>query len=393
MKKCLLFSICLIFLASSAFAFPPFKIADDKWLKIFYDAQFGYTYRDMGSGSDNEKDTHEFNFRRNRLGFVGTYNRNLSFYFQVEYIEDREIGSISNVDVSDGDHDFYVLDAQIRYKFTNGFQIWAGKLKHNLTRENLEGCFEPLTMDRSNFVYTPFKTSRDKGVAVWGNILNNKVVYKFDIMEGQKGDNAPESNFRYTGRLHYSFLDPETDYGYKGTYLGEKNVLTIGASVQYEPDAVYSDVRNHRGKKDYFAYSVDLFYEQPSQYGTFTISAAYLDIDLDNAYKGVNPDDEITGLNGEKNGYYVKGAYMLPMNIGPGKLQFFARYDGFSFGKLENTYDQDVSWFGVGFNYYIFGQDLKITGEYSHTNFDKEDPNDPNYQDFNTFRLFVQVRI
>ncbi len=394
MKRCIIFVTLILFLATSAFAFPPFRIDDGKWLKIFYNGQFGYTYRDMGSGPDQSEDTNEMNFRRNRMGFIGTYNSKLSFYFQTEYIEDDIVGPLS-VDLSDEGKDFYVLDAQIRYKFNDAFKLRIGKMKHNLTRENLEGCFEPLTLDRSHFVYTPFKTSRDKGVAVWGNLLDKKVGYKFDVMEGKKAedDPAPESNLRMTGRLHVTLLDPESGYGYKGTYLGKKTVFTIGGGYQYEPNAVYSNVAEAKGEEDYSAYSVDLFYEQPTSVGTFTFSTAYLDVSFDDAYKGADPDDGAIGLNGEKNGYYVKGAYMLPMEVGPGKLQFFARHDAFTFAKLGDVYDQDIGWTGVGFNYYIFGQDLKISAQYSQMDYDEESDTDPNYQDFDTFELYIQVRI
>ncbi|BAI80148.1 phosphate-selective porin O and P [Deferribacter desulfuricans SSM1] len=393
MRRVLTILSILVMMVGMANAFPAFKIAKGKYLKIFYDAQFGYNYRDEGAGADGTEDTNEFNFRRNRIGFIGTYNRMVSFYFQTEYIEDKQVGPLTT-DLSDEEKNFYVLDAQVRFKFSNAFHIRLGKFKHNLTRENLEGCFEPLTMDRSLFVYAPFKTSRDKGVVFWGNLFDNIFQYRFDVMEGKtSGDPSPKSNFRYTGRIHLTFLDPEKSYGYKGTYLGKKKVLTIGASYQYEPDAVYDDVANATGEKDYQAYSVDGFFEYPFSFGTVTLSSAYLKVDFDDAYKGADPDDEVIGLHGERDGYYVKAGYMFPMNIGPGKLQLFYRFDNFSFGKYGNFYDQEIKWYGVGFNYYIYGQNLKITGQYSKTDFDKEDNTDPDYQDFKTFQLFLQVRL
>lgn len=393
MKKVLLIVSILIFVTGLSYAFPPFQIADGKYLSIFYDAQFGYNYRDVGSGPDKDKDTNEFNFRRNRLGFIGTYNDKLSFYFQTEFLEDQTVGPLTTN--FSGNHDFYVLDAQIRYKFDNAFQVLLGKFKHNLTRENLEACFEPLTLDRSVFVYAPYKTSRDKGIALWGNLFDDKFQYRFDVMEGRtsEGGSAPNSTFRYTGRAHITLLDPENAYGYKGTYLGEKKVLTFGGSYQYEPNVVYSDMLDKSGKKDYQAYSVDAFFEYPFSFGTVTASAAYLDISFDKAYKGMDPDTSVTGLYGEKNGYYVKAGYMLPMDIGPGKLQFFYRYDSFSFAKYGEYYNNDISWWGLGFNYYIYGQSLKITGQYSHVDFEKESKFDPNSRDFNTFQMYIQVRL
>lgn len=394
MKKFLTVLSMLMFITGMANAFPAFKIADGKYLKIFYDAQFGYSYRDLGSGADQTEDTNEFNFRRNRLGLIGTYNDKVSFYFQTEYLEDQKVKGLET-DLSDEEKNFYVLDAQVRVKFNNAFQLTLGKFKHNLTRENLEGCFEPLTMDRSLFVYTPFKSSRDKGIVVWGNFMNDKLQYKFDVMEGKtSGANpAPKSSFRSTARLHLTLLDPENNYGYKGTYLGDKKVFTVGASYQYEPDVVYADVANAKNAKDYSAYSLDAFFEYPFEFGTITASGALVDISFDDAYKGADPDTDAMGLNGQKNGYYAKLAYMLPMEVGPGKLQFFYRYDSFTMAQFNGFYDQDISWYGLGFNYYIYGQSLKITGQYSAVDFDQENPSNPDCKDYKTFQLFLQVRL
>jgi hypothetical protein len=257
-------------------------------------------------------------------------------------------------------------------------------------------------VDRSLFVYTPYKTSRDIGVAVWGNILNDKLQYRVDAMNGHTNsisDPSPSSSYRYTARLQASFLDPENGYGTAGTYLGNKDVLTIGAAYQYEPKAVYGDVGNNGDIKDYSAYSFDLFYEQTfNDIGTFTLSAAYLDISFDDGYASADPGAGSYGLNGQKHGYYLKGGYILPVDVGPGMLQPFARYDDFKFANLYNSvtntnfYDQGVKRIAFGVNYYFFEHDLKLTAEYSLTDFDREDQNDPNYKDFGSFDLFLQVR-
>lgn len=234
----------------------------------------------------------------------------------------------------------------------------------------------PLTLDRSLFVRVPFTATRDKGVGVWGNLMEDKVQYRFDIMNGRSRTTAdapePQSSFRYSGRAHLTLLDPENTYGYKGTYMGDRQVLTLGAAFQYEPDVAYSDTVGRTGKSDYKGWTADIFFEYPvDKTGTFTFSAAYEDVDLDGAYKGANPDPDSIGLNGEKNGFYAKAGYMLPSL----PLQFFARYEKWSFASLSDIYDQEVSWYGGGVNYYIWGQNLKVTAELSRTDFDKEDAN------------------
>ncbi|MBQ3033870.1 MAG: porin [Deferribacterales bacterium] len=394
--RSLIYTLAFIIFAVPAFAFDPIELGEGKYLKIFYDGQFGLTYRDTGTGVDSDEGTMNLNFRRNRLGFIGTYNDVLSFYFQMEYIENKVINPLS-VSQDGNNQNFYVLDAQLRYEPLSWLKFRLGKFKHNLTRENLEGCFEPLTLDRSLYIATPYQTSRDIGVAVWGNFAANYLQYRLDVMEGKSGrageEYATASSLRYTARLQLSLLeDKETGYGVAGTYRGNKTVLTIGGAVQYEPTVAYADVANQQDEKDYLAYSFDIFYEQPFGFGTVTASAGYVNMNFDDAYLGKNPSAGAMGQNGQKEGFYGKVGYMLP-NL---PLQFFARYDSFNFAALKSKnawyYDQNITFIGAGANYYIDGQNIKVTFQYSNTSFDKEDANDPHYQDFNTIELYTQIR-
>lgn len=363
----------LVIFAGTAYAGPQVTFGPEEqgMLQIDYKGQFQMKVRDIGSGRNNDETTTSFNFRRNRLAFLGKYGDMVSLYVQTEFTENQNIGTLGVGDAED-DLEFILLDAVMRFNLHDSFKVNVGKFKYNLSRENLEDCVAPLTLDRSLFIRAPFVTTRDRGVAVWGNLFNDMFQYRADVMEGREavsGSSAPRSSFRYSARAHVTLLDPEKDYGYKGTYLGEKKVLTVGGSYQYEPEVAYGDVANRTGAADYKGWSVDGFLEYPvAGVGTFTASAAYEDIDLEDAFKGAAPDPGVTGLNGEKNGWYLKGGYMLP-NL---PLQLFGRYEKWSFASLNNIFDQDVDWYGAGANYYIWKQNLKLTFEYSRTDFAQE---------------------
>lgn len=382
----------LLGLAGTAFAGPQMSFGpnDEGTLQLDYKGQFQATFRDTGSGAAKDESTGDFNFRRNRLALMGAYGDILSIYVQTEFLEKQNITPLTVVD-GDAASDFSMLDAQMRFAFDKSFNVHVGKLKYNMSRENLEACENPLTLDRSLFIRAPFVTTRDKGVAVWGNLFNDMFQYRFDIMNGRSatGTGIPKSNFRYTGRAHVSLLDPETGYGYKGTYLGKKKVLTIGGAYQQESDVAYSDTVAKSGAVDYKGWTADLFFEYPIDgVGTVTLSSAYEDIDLGGAYKGSNPDADTMGLNGEKNGWYVKGGYMLPKL----PLQFFGRYEKWQFASLNEVINQKVDWFGGGANYYFRDQNLKLTMEVSHTAFDKEGiANGVESKDFTTFVTQLQL--
>lgn len=224
---------------------------------------------------------------------------------------------------------------------------------------------------------------------MWGNLFEDMFQYRFEIMDGRTySDDAADSSFRYGARAHLTFLDKETGYGYRGTYMGEKKVVTLGASYQFESDIAYANSTLQQDEVDYQAWSVDFYVEYPvEEMGTFTFSTAYMDYDLDDAYKGgalTDVDSGVIGVSGQKNGGYTKIGYMLPNT----PLQFFARAENWSFAHW-GVYDQEVDWFGGGLNYYFRGQNLKLTLEYSTVEFDTEVADD--CEDFDALTAQLQV--
>jgi hypothetical protein len=184
--------------------------------------------------------------------------------------------------------------------------------------------------------------------------------------------------------MHCAFLDPEDGYGYSGTYLGTKMILTIGAGAQYEPGAVYTDILSKTESKDYTAWTADAFLEYPmGMAGTLTLSGAYLNVSFDGAYKGGgNADPDSIGIDGEKNGWYAKAGYLITDNIGPGQVQPFARYEEWNYAFVNGVNNQKIKWLGAGLNYLINGQALRLSVEYSKTDFVKEE--NAQSQDFTT---------
>ena len=389
----LLLGLFLGAVAQQAYAGPVIRMPNNVgWLQINYEMQLYGQWRDNGSGSDGTKSTTDIYFRRNRLSFRGMMNEKYGFYYAQEFQGDRYIGALNTWETPVSD--FFVLDAFFSANYSDAFNLRAGLTKDPLVREHNVGCFFPLSMDRSLFVYTSIpRVSRDFGVLLWGNLMNQKMQYKVSAMEGIDGTDTPSSNLRYTGRVHYSFWDPESLPLYFSNYFGAKKVLTIGGGYQFELDAAYGNQALQTLEKDYSAWTVDLFTEYPTaSAGTFTFGAAYLDSNFDDAYLGGDPSSPSIGIDGQKNGYYFKGGYMLPNKVGPGQLQFFARYENWSFANLGGIEDQEIDWSAAGVNYFLKGQDLRLTFEYSFNDFEREDPNDPNTEDFSTATVMLQFR-
>jgi hypothetical protein len=343
---------------------------DQGTLQVQYKGQFRMNVRDIGSGLNGNDTTTNFGFRRNRLAFMGAWSDKVSLYVQTEFAEPN----LAPVDFSGAgfNPNVVLLDAAVRFSFSDAFKVNVGRFKYNFSRENLEACEDPLTLDRSFFIRPPYVGTRDDGVGVWGNLFKDRFQYRVDAMEGRQaaaGTTAPASDPRFSARGHVTLLDPESTYGYKGTYLGRKKVLTLGGAFQYEPKVTYVDTDTHLGEKNYQGWTVDGFFEYPfKDIGTVTASAAYEKVDLNGAYEGANPDNGAVGIFGEKNGWYAKAGYLFSGV----PLQVFGRYEKWRFASLLNVYDQMVDWYAFGANYYVWGQNLKLTAEWSKTGFDKQ---------------------
>lgn len=391
--KLLLFTLVTVsffLVADNVYAFSPIVFGDEgAFLKIDYQGQLYGVWRDTGSGNDGQDNSTDLFFRRNRLTFWAHGPNKYGAISQIEYVGERNIDDLTVSDAPGSS--FNVLDAYFMADFSNEFRVYAGKQKIQLTRENLEDCFEPVTLDRSLFIYT-LKHSRDTGVVVWGNLPTIKSQYRIEVSKGNDGNDAPESNLMYSARFHVSLWDPEYAYGYKGTYLGKKKVLTIGVGGQVEPDAVYGDTVAQTDSKTYYAFTADAFLEYPLADGesAVTLSGAYLKTSFDDSYQGTNPDTISIGQDGEKNGWYVKAAYLLPNRIGPGQVQPFVRYEKWSYAELFDVFNQKIDWTGAGVNYLVDGQSLRVTLQYSRTNFDKEV--NAESENFNTLSAMLQFR-
>jgi len=370
----------------TAHAGPVIKISDQSWLMINYEMQLYLQSRDTGSGSSGDSTTTDIFFRRNRITFKGQATDVYGFTFAIQHQGDKRIEGITVSDIPGKSFD--VLDAFLSADWTDAFRLRVGLTKDPLIREQNEGCFFPLSIDRSLFDYTNLpRANRDYGLVLWGNLLDAKVQYRLAAMKGNDSGNDPQSSLRYTGRVHLTLLEPESSLVYRGTYLGTKKVLTFGAGYQFEPNAVYVNLSAKLLPKDYQAWTVDGFFEYPTPSGTFTLSGAYLKTDFDSAYKGADPDARSIGINGEKKGWYTKAGYMLPMKVGPGDVQVFGRYEEWKFANLSGIFDQKVKWAGGGLNYLLKGQDLKVSLEYSNTDFVNQASS---AKDFHTYTAMLQ---
>ena len=363
-----------------ALAGPSFQVGEEGSMTIDYSMQLWAQQRDFRSAS-NSGDSFDTFLRRNRLTFYGQYNDWVSYYAQIEAGGDSRYGN--------DNRSVYYRDAYVTLDYSDPVRIIAGRFKNTFSRENLEACLEPLTLDRSEVIsYTPFGGTRDTGVALWGNLADATFQYRVMISDGREGDEVAKDSPRITARFHWSPLDPEYDYGYRGTYLGTKEVFTIGVGFDQQSSIGYADYSAKTGIVDYTASTVDVFYEKPTESGTYTVSGAMMKYEADDAINNPNHDPTLP-VSSELEASYLKAGYLFPEKMGIGRLQLFTRFESSDYKYTALNLDQTLTAFGA--NYYIDGQNLKITAEFSQVDFDDDHPTNASLQDYSQATFGLQV--
>jgi hypothetical protein len=376
----LLCGILVALLPGFASAGVSLQVGEEGTMSINYAVQIWTQFRDFRSADDSGSSFDTF-LRRNRLTFSGQYNDSVGYYAQLEAGGDSRNGN-------DNRSVFY-RDAYITLDYSDSTRFIVGRFKNTFSRENLEACLEPLTLDRAEVIsYTPFGSTRDTGIAIWGNFADAAFQYRFMIADGREGEETARDLPRFTARFHWSPLDPEYDYGYRGTYLGSKRVFTVGIAYDFQPDVAYANFSARTNAVDYTGMTADIFWEQPTSSGTYTLSAAYFDYDTDNAINNPNSDETLP-VTTELEASYFKAAYLFPEKIGVGRLQLFLRHE-ISDYKL-TAINLDQSWSSIGANYYIDGQRLKVTVELAQVGFDEEDPANASRQDYAQAAVGLQL--
>ncbi|MEJ2691828.1 MAG: selenite/tellurite reduction operon porin ExtI [Candidatus Thiodiazotropha sp.] len=365
--------------AGTALAGPTIEFGEQGSLTLSYALQAWSQYRGYTSATDSGSQTDMF-LRRNRITLSGQYSDSIGFYAQLEAGSDSRAGN--------DDRSVYYRDAYITLDYSDPIRFIVGRFKNTFSRENLEACLEPLTLDRAEVLsYTPFGGTRDTGVAMWGNLADAKFQYRVMFSDGREGDEVVKDAPRITTRVHYTLFDPEYDYGYRGTYLGTRKVLTFGLGYDFQPDVAYADYPARTDPQDYSAWTADLFYEYPYDFGTVTASTAAFNYDVGDAINK-NPDPKMT-VNTQLDGYYAKLGYLFPQPVGPGRLQLVYRHEALDYDTGDSYFDN--SWNSIGANYYLDGQRLKVTFEYANVSYAEEHPTVPSLQDYSQATLGLQL--
>jgi hypothetical protein len=327
--------------------------------------QTWYQWVEDGKG---DEDLNDFLIRRAYLYLKGDVTKYVSFFTHIasDKVGMDQIKENSGLGLGSG---VAWRDLWITLNLDEALKIQMGRMYVPLTRNyGTTSTKAMLTLDlpflqggsRGGIFYAS-KVGRDDGVTLWGNPFDGKLQYRFMVSEGVEGDNNPEDNLRFAGRLSLSLLEPETGWFNMGTYLGKKRVLSLGLGFQSQQDLTLGGVEG----EDNQVWTADVFFDHPVGAGAVTFEAAYIDIEdctetQPRAYTDLEAGDDAEN-------WYVNAGYLFPGTLGIGQVQPYIRYETVDVDQKNAT----DFWSG-GVNYYMKGHNCKITADYMHVDPDND---------------------
>jgi Phosphate-selective porin O and P len=348
--KTLLFVIaCAMLALVTAPAFAQLQVkTEDITLKFGFQGQFwaDWTQDATAASAGNQGYAQNFYLLRARLMFGGTIGDNIDFFFQTD---DPKLGlspssTAASKTLTTGNSTspgFIIQDAWAQYRFSKYLQIAAGEMLVPNSRQALQSTLSYYTVNISS-ISTVANSSlvesalRDVGFQARGYFLDDRLQYRGGIFAGERdadGRNAP----RPAAYLQYDFFDREKEYAYAGTALGKRKILAI-------------DVGGDK-QQSYRSMSANLANDLPV-FGGDEIGFNYQFIHWDGRQKFTAIPDQ--------NDQLVEAAYY----VHKAKLQPFAKFETQNFVQGVNSL-KDVNRIGTGANYYIHGQNLKWTFQYT----------------------------
>ena len=313
-----------------------------------------------------DEDLNDFMIRRAYMYLKGQVTEHVSFF---THIASDRVGQ-DGLPATDAQRDVALgggvawRDLWITLNLHEALKIQIGRMYVPLTRNygtTSTKCM--MTTDlpflqggvRGSIFYAS-KVGRDDSVTIWGNPLDGMLQYRFMISEGVEGPNNPKDNLRFAGRLSLSLLEPETSWFNKGTYIGEKKVLSLGLGFDSQDDLMLGG-----SEKDNSVWTIDAFLDHPVGEGAVTAEAAY--IDIENCTQDHNFSELSQGEDAEN--WYISAGYLLPGSVGPGRFQPYVRYE-----TVDVDDDEDTDFWSVGLNYFMKGHNCKISADYTQVDQD-----------------------
>lgn len=247
------------------------------------------------------------------------------------------------------------------------------------SRNVLTSTSATLAFDGASFVQqqnavTASNGGRDVGFALKGYLLEDRLEYRAGVFDGQRasatGTSGSRNGPRFAGRVQYDFLDVEKGYTYVGTNRGSRKIIAVGG---------WAD-----GQGDFLAWGGDAAVDLPVAGGAANAEVDYAFFDGGRQFLQT-AGGLTTSLLPRESSITAQAGYYHAAT----KLQPFVRYEKLTFSDAALR-ARDQRRFGAGINWFIAGNNLKISGLY-----ERIEPAIPvaraRVKDMNHFAVQIQI--
>ena len=360
--------------------------------KLSFATQFWGRYTGLNAGSTNKaadpiSSETEFALRRTRFIMTNNLDDRVIFYTQLGFNSLNSTSAKPQLFF----HDVWGMFRIVPKSFYIGFGLngWNG-----LSRLSNTSFMKTLTLDNPGVNYPNINRtdmeSRQLGVFAKGTVgrlsyrtaLTKPFSYNGVSASPQTGTGYeyPSEKLEYKGYFAWHFLDKEyftTSY-VDMTYFGTKKICNLGAGFDIYPQSIAEyDASGNKILKNRNLFAADFMFELPMKNNqTVSVYSAFYSYDFGANFlksSGVmNNWGGGTGIEGAGNNEFKIGTgnilystvgYLFPKEFLklPGRLQVFYAFTDKNFETLHTAlFNHDC-----GANYYMAGQKLKLSFQYS----------------------------
>ncbi len=326
--------------------------------------KFGFRFQTLYDGRYN-LDTDEYQdallVRRTRLKFDGwAIDPNIIYKLELA-VSNRDQRSGHNNE--SGNTANIVLDAVVKWKFADNWQVWWGQTKLPGNRERVISSQNLQFVDRS-LVNSRYNLDRDVGIQLRHKSSNDMFRQMLAVSLGE-GRNViarnPGSGHQITGRLEFL---PMGSFTGKGDYFGSdlkrepSPKLSIGITGDLNLNAARSrgnlggflvDVDGEYIGSDLTSFIADMMFK----YNGFSAMSEF----------AARSSDDDTGVYGTGTGFVFQAGYLFPSN-----WEVAGRFTNIDADAIQTVF-ADQREYTLGLSRYVSGHDLKFQTDISYQSF------------------------
>ncbi|HTV23101.1 MAG TPA: hypothetical protein VMG12_30645 [Polyangiaceae bacterium] len=203
-----------------------------------------------------------------------------------------------------------LLDGIVQIEPSDYFNIWAGRMLVPVDRSNFSGAWFAAPWYYPGFGFADGQVTaprqgpfgRNDGITIWGQVEGGLLKYYAGAYDLFNVETSP----LFSGRLALALFEKEPGYYNSSTYYG-KDILTLAVGGQYKKDGSVPAMMGV-DPDNFTEFNADILFEK-------NFDGAGV-LDLEAAFYKFNGDFEPTDA-----GWYGVASYLLPNDIGIGKLQ------------------------------------------------------------------------